>query len=66
MMGKDIRLRWKQPTPVMQLRAFLFSLEGQTSNANKGIIRSEQFLRTVNLHVQELQALLPYVEKGHW
>jgi hypothetical protein len=57
---------WKQPTPMMQLRAILASAEGHSSIHESGIISDHQFIDVSKLHINELMNLLPYVEKGSW
>jgi hypothetical protein len=63
-MNKDHR--WKQPTPIMQLRAILGSLEGHQSNQEDGIIADSAYIVRAQEHTNQLLNLLPFFEQGHW
>jgi len=58
--------RWRQPTPIMQLRAVLASLDGNKQVHIEGIIIDVQYMRRVDEHIEQLMNLLPFVEKGNW
>jgi hypothetical protein len=58
--------RWKQPTPVMQLRTILGSLEGHLSNQESGVITDAAYIVYAQEHTYQLLNLLPFIEQGHW
>jgi hypothetical protein len=58
--------RWKQSTPLMQLRAILANVAGNAMNHDDKIINDQKFINITKLHIDELMNLLPYVEQGHW
>jgi len=58
--------RWKQPTPIMQLRAILGSLGGWAENQKDGIVTDARYIVYAQEHTEQLLNLLPFVEQGHW
>lgn len=58
--------RWRQPTPMMQLTALLFGIEGHKCNHDEGLITDQQYIEVVTQYIDELYALRPFVELGHW
>ena len=62
----QIKFGWKQPSPMMQLITIVGSLEGNVSNWQDRIITDRALACRATSHSNQLSALLPYLEKGHW
>lgn len=58
---------WKQPTPQMQYIAVLASLDGWVALAEDtledgGEIRGSYYIPKIRDHVEQLRALIPFIE----
>lgn len=57
---------WKQPTPLMQLRAIVAAVDGHTDNWRSGILSHRAYAHRASSLSDQLTALLPFVERGDW
>lgn len=58
--------RWHQDTPRKQMTSLCSSMEGDLSNMSEGIgdpkVQAERLLDTL----EQVKALVPFLEKGKW
>jgi hypothetical protein len=55
--------KWRQPSPIMELRAICMSLEGHYSNWKDGITDSIKFEMRFEQHIKDIREIYGHIEK---
>jgi len=58
--------KWLQPTPHMEYIAIKSAIDGHQMNFMYGIITIDYYTSQINCLLEQIDALIPFIEKGSW